>query len=151
MTWVVEIKVLLVLCYYVILGTAVLTIFTIDLTDIYTHKSVLLQYFACEGKGLLPSSNVSRCAMLEKSIHTSFNPIPTSVAIVILGFLPAVNLVYVVKLSDLKTKLKTYSQIRQIQYVQKEASGASRYVPYNVNNEHMSTALQQCSLTSGGG
>ena len=139
-----ETKVFIILCYYIILGAAVLTIFTIALINL--NEKALLDYFTCEGKGVSPynSNTSSSCTHQKNSIQATVNPIPSSVAIVILGFLPAVNLVYVVKFSDLKWKLKTYSQNRQVQYVQKEVNSATRYVTYN---KHKNTTLQHGTLT----
>ena len=145
MNWAVETKVLVVLCYYIVLGTAVLTIFTFALFNINTKQ--LIDYFTCEARGrLAPNTNVSECEKQLKIIQSTDNPIPISLAIVILGFLPVVNLVYIVKFSHLKRKLKTYSQTRYVHYIKKEAnrSSASRYIPYN---EHRDTTLQCGSVT----
>ena len=132
LNWTVEMKVLVVLCYYVILGVAVLTIFTRGLFDI--NEEVIKNYFICESKGLLPNLSCQR-----SKLEAALDPTPTSIAIVIIGFLPAVNLVYVVKFSELKRKLKTYSQTGQVQHIQKEANGAPHYIPYVANYERKST------------
>ena len=145
LNWVVETKVLIVLCYYILLGAVVLSIFTTALLRININE--LKSYFSCEAKGLPPpNANSSGCEKQLKSISSSDNPILISLAIVILGFLPVVNLVYVIKFSELKSKIKTYSQTRYVHYVQKEAekSAASRYVPYN---QHRDTTLQCDSMT----
>ena len=136
---------LIVLCYYIILGAAVLSIFTIALMNI--NIQALLAYFACEARGLPPpSSNNSGCEKELVAIQSTDNPIGISVAIVFLGFLPVVNLVYVIRCSELKSKIRIYSQTRYVHYVQKEAdkAAASCYVPYN---EHRDTALQCDSMT----
>ena len=135
---------LIVLCYYVIIGAAVLSIFTNALVKI--DLKALREYFSCEAKGLPPpSSNISNCETEKSTILETVNPIPNAVAILILGFLPVVNLVYVVKFSELKSKIKTYSQTRYVQYVQKaaERSTTTRYVPYR----HRNTTLQCGSMT----
>lgn len=145
LNWAVETKVLIVLCYYIILGAAVLSIFTVALVNVNISK--LIEYFSCEARGLPPpNTNISGCQEELKAIQSTDNPIPISLAIVILGFLPVVNLVYVVKLSELKRKIKTYSQTRYVRYIQKEAnkSAASRYIPYN---EHRGTTLKCDSVT----
>ncbi len=145
MNWAVETKVLIVLCYYVILGAAVLSIFTFALFNINIKQ--LVAYFTCEARGKSASNtNFSECEKQLKAIQSTDNPIPISLAIVVLGFLPVVNLVYIVKCSDLKRKLKTYSQTRYIHYIEKEAneSTASRYIPYN---KHRDSTLQYDSVT----
>lgn len=132
------------LCYYIVLGAAVLSIFTIALFNIDVSK--LIDYFSCEARGLPPNTNVSECEKQLKTIQSTNNPIPISLAIVILGFLPVVNLVYIVKFRELKRKIKTYSQVRYVHHIQEEASksAASRYIPYN---EHKETTLQCHSVT----
>ena len=143
--WAVETKVLIVLSYYIILGAAVLTVFTIALVNL--NIKIFLEYFACESKGLPPpDSNVTRCEKEMVAIRKTLDPIAISVAIIILGVLPVVNLIYVVKLSELKSKIKTYTQTRYVQYIQKEPdrSSSTRYVPYN---EHRNTILHCESMT----
>jgi hypothetical protein len=144
LNWAIETKVLIVLCYYIILGAAVLSIFSFALFNINTKQ--LIAYFTCEARGKpAPNTNVSECEKLLKAIQSTDNPIPISLAIVVLGFLPVVNLVYIVKFSDLKRKLKTYSQTRYVHYVEKETnkSAASRYIPY----KHRDSTLQCDSVT----
>ena len=145
MNWALELKVLIVLCYYVILGTAVLIIFTIALLDFRSFFENLKDLIACEIVGLPPNSTTSACTRELENVRRLVEPYPTTIAIVILGFLPAVNLVYVVKVKELKNKL-TCSQTRQVQYVPKESSGSSRYIPYKVHQEPISTTLRHGSL-----
>lgn len=87
-----------------------LTICTHDLLSL-NKRSMILKYFKCESMGML-HSNYSICFHTEQSIQKLFNPVPTTIATVILGFLPVVNLVYATKCSVFKSKMKTYSQIR---------------------------------------
>ena len=106
-SWALELKVLLILCFYIIIGAAVLAIFTCELI-VMSKKAIIVEYFLCESKGTLPNSNESRCTGLERSVEEIFNPISSAVAIMIfIGLVPAVNLIYVFKFSDLKSKLKT--------------------------------------------
>ena len=153
LNWAMETKVLIVLCYYIILGAAVLSIFTVALVNVNISK--LSEYFSCEARGLPPpNTNISGCQEKLKAIKSTDNPILISLAIVILGFLPVVNLVYVIKFSELKRKIKTYSQTRYVHYVQKEAnkSAASRYIPYNEHRDsvtlHDTTLHTEPLLTS---
>lgn len=140
--WTLEFKVLLVLFYYGIIGAVVLTIFTHNL--IVIRSNVLLKYFSCEEDGLLPHSNKSRCSHLESHIQRTMNPVSNAVVVVILALLPAVNMVYVVSFADLKQKMKTYSQTRYVQYLQRGANRAGRYIPYLIN-EWKSTTFRRGS------
>ena len=142
--WTLEFKVLLVLFYYGIIGAVVLTIFTHNLFVVSTSRDVFLKYFSCEEDGLLPHSNKSRCSHLESRIQGIMNPVPTTVVVVILALLPAVNMVYVVSFADLKQKMKTYSQTRYVQYLQRGANRAGRYIPYLIN-EWKSTTFRRGS------
>lgn len=109
-SWALESKVLLILCFYVMIGAAVLAIFTRELI-VMSKKALIVEYFLCESKGMLPNSNESRCSRLEESVQDIFNPISSAVAIMIfMGLVPLVNLVYVFKFSELKSKLKIYFQ-----------------------------------------
>ena len=128
---------LIVLCYYVLLGAAVLTIFTMALTEFQDLVDRVLSLIACPTAGTLAST----CNNIKLS-----NPYPSTVAIVILGFLPTINFIYVVKIKELKNKLKC-CQTRRVQYVPKESSRSSRYIPYVVNREPISTTLRHGSLT----
>ena len=126
-----------------------LTIFVHDLLNLKNKKNMILKYFKCESMGLL-QFNDSSCFHTEQSIQTLFNPIPTSIATVILGFLPVVNLVYAIKFSVLKSKIKTYSQIRYMQYISKGRKRAGGNYPYtlNVNYDHKTSTLLCDSQTS---
>jgi hypothetical protein len=105
-SWALELKVLLILCFYIIIGAAVLALFTRELI-VMSKKAIILDYFLCESKGMLPNSNESRCTHLEQSVEEIFNPISSAVAIMIfIGLVPSVNLIYVLKFSDLKSKLR---------------------------------------------
>jgi hypothetical protein len=141
-----EFKVLIILCYYLVLGAAVLTIFTHDLSNL-NKKSMILQYFKCESMGML-HTNDSICFHSTQSIQKLLNPIPTTIATIILGFLPVVNLVYVIKF---KNKIKTYSQIRRMQYnivsKWKKRAGHKNYA-LNMNCDHKTSMLLDDSQTS---
>lgn len=95
-------------------------------------------------------SNDSTCLHTEQSIQKLFNPIPTTIATVILGFLPVVNLVYVIKFSVFKRKIKTYSQIRYMQYISKgrKRAGHKSHYTLNVNYDHKTSTLLHDSQTS---
>ena len=110
---------------------------------------MILKYFNCESMGML-HSNDSICLHTEQSIQKLFSPIPTTIATVILGFLPVVNLVYVTKFSVCKSKIKTYSQIRYMQYISKgrKSGGHKSHYTLNVNYDHKTSTLLHDSQTS---
>ena len=145
LNWALELKVLIVLCYYVLLGTAVLTIFTKALIDLQNFLEKFFVLIDCESQGTPLDSAESLCTQQRTDLQRFDNPYPTTIAIVILGLLPAVNLVYIVKFNELKNKL-TCSQTRQVQYIQKESSRSTRYIPYKVHQEPISTTLRHGSL-----
>ena len=127
-----------------------LTIFTHGLIIINQKdiQAAIAEYLSCESTGL-PHSNDSTCSQTAQSVKKVLNPIPTDIAIIILGFLPVVNLVYVIQFSELKSKIKTYSQIRYMQYIPRERKGAGRKSPYalDVNYDHKTSTLLHGSRT----
>ena len=128
---------LIVLCYYVLLGAAVLTIFTMALTE-FQHT--------VENVGRMISHPNGQTSFNSSQSTKTSTPYSSTVAIMILGFLPAVNFIYVLEMKELKNKLNC-RQTRQVQYVQRESSRSSRYIPYVVNREAISTTLRHGSLT----
>ena len=72
-----EFKVLIILCYYnIVLGTAVLTTFTHDLSNL-DKTSVILKYFKRESMGMLHTNDSIHTT---QSIQKLLNPIPTTIA-----------------------------------------------------------------------
>ena len=138
---------LFVLVYYVIIGAAVLTIFTMALTGLQEFIEKLFFLTACESKGIQPGSEESSCTEEREDLQRFDNPYPTIVAIIVLGFLPAVNLIYIVKVKEVVNKLKCCRTTRKVQYVERESSRSSRYIPYQVQREAISTTLRHGSLT----
>ena len=141
-SWALEVKVLLVLFYYVIMGAAVLTIFTHDL--IVLDRDALERYFSCESAGHLAVSNTTMCSKEKQNIEHTTGPVLTAISTAFFGLLPAVNLVYVLKFRHLKRKIKTYSHTRYLQYIRRGAGRVGRYIPY-LNNEHKTASLNRGS------
>ena len=141
-SWALELKVLLVLFYYVIMGVAVLTVFTHDL--IMLDRDALENYFSCESAGHLTVSNTTMCLKEKQKINHTIGPVLTAISMASFGFLPAVNLVYVLKFRHLKRKIKTYSHTRYLQYIRRGAGRVGRYIPYLIN-EHKSASLHRGS------
>ena len=127
---------LLVLCYYVLLGTAVITVFTYALIGLQNYSDEFRSLLECERVGLPLNTSVSTCTKETEKIRNSVIPYPTTLAIVMLGILPAVNLVYIVKCRELRSKLRCH-RTRQTQYTQHQ-SNCSRYVPYAVHKHTIS-------------
>ena len=140
-SWSLEIKVLLVLVYYVIIGAAVLTVLTHDLITL--DHDAIESYFSCEA---VRYSNTTLCSQEKQNILSMSTPIPTALSLVFFGFLPVVNLVYVVKIRDLRSKIKTYSHTRYLQYIRNGANRVGRYLV----NEHKTTSLLRGSHTNTG-
>lgn len=139
LNWALELKVLIVILYYVFLGGAVLTVFTIALIDNQESFSKFIALVQCESEGLpFNSSKSILCTSELQDLQRVAKPYPTAIALTVLGFLPVVNLVYIVKIKEILNKLKC-CQTRQVQYVQRESSRSDRYVPYQDHHEPKST------------
>ena len=141
LNWALELKVLIVLGYYVLLGSAVLTIFTIALVGVHEYFDKLTVLFECES-GLSSNPAESSCNKEQQELQ----PYPTTIGLLVLGLLPAVNLIYIVKIKELKSKLNCFQKRRQVHYIQRESSRATRYIPYKVHQEPRSTTLDHGSL-----
>ena len=140
-----ELKVLIVLCYYVLLGTAVLTVFTVALISIPKFFDKLTALLQCES-GLSSRPIDSSCNEEQEQLRSIVKPYPTTIGLLVLGLLPAVNFIYTVKIKELISKLKCF-QKRQVHYIRKESSRSTQYVPYKVHQEPRSTTRHHGSLT----
>lgn len=147
LNWALELKVLLVLLYYVVLGAAVLTIFTMALISLQDFIEKFFSLIACESRGIQPGSVETSCTEELQDLQRFDNPYPTMLAIMALGFLPAVNLIYIVEVKELANKLNCCRTKRKVQYVVRESSRSSRYIPYQAQREPISTTLRHGSLT----
>ena len=134
LNWALELKVLIVLCYYVLLGSAVLTIFTLALIYLNKYFTEPTALFECES-GISSNTTESNCARKREELRNIVNPYPTTIGLLVLGLLPAVNLVYIINIKELKSKIKC-CQNRQVHYgIQRESSRHTMYVPYKVHQE----------------
>ena len=91
-----EKKLLVVFCYYVILATVALTAFTLSTRNSSSIIKGIQKYFLCEQGGHNSSSPCSR------DFERHSNPSVTTLAYVLLGLFPAVNLIYAVNMKELK-------------------------------------------------
>ena len=142
---VLELKVLIVLCYYVFLGTAVLTIFTVALISIPKFFDKLTALLHCES-GLSSRPTDRSCNEEQEELQSIVKPYPTTIGLLVLGLLPAVNFIYTVKMKELISKLKCF-QKGQVHYIRKGSSRSTQYVPYKVHQEPRSITRHHGSLT----
>lgn len=91
-----ESKVFIVFLYYIISGALVLTTFSIHTRDIDHNVEATISYFDCQKNGY-----DNTC-----SLDIKQNPVWSLMAFVFLMVFPAVNLIYAVKFSDIKTVLR---------------------------------------------
>ena len=98
-----ERKILISLCYYVVLTVFVLTSFTLSVRNIEPFSKELRGHFACEQLGQDPE-NPMLCD--RQRFRRLAYPEVTAVAFVLLGLFPVVNLVYVLNVKELKEKWK---------------------------------------------
>lgn len=126
--WGTHARILTILCYFVVLGIVVLTTFTVSLInlDIFTVK--LLSYFSCEAKGIPLRNSTSTTDDCDKeSISSLVNPITTTIAFVVLGLYPAVNLVFAVHIRELKEKCSCCTHTRKVEYTFRASRPYSTY------------------------
>jgi len=88
-------RVLIVFSYYAILSVSVLTAFCISPRSLQGYFNALDAYFLCERNGT--------GAECDRSGFESFrNPALVTIGNILVGIYPAVNLVYVIHIADLK-------------------------------------------------
>ena len=94
--------VLIILCCYLFSGVIALTsnIFTLRNNGLFVDA--LLEYWQCEATGVDPKNPCNR-ASFEELMYPGL----TTLASVLSGIYPAVNLIFAVNISDLKQKFKT--------------------------------------------
>ena len=121
--WSSEIKVLIVLCYYIILGVVVLSTLTIAMTTLSQLLTEVTKYFDCEGQPQSLENNVTTNSTSDSTcdrrpLERLVDPIPTTIAFIVIGIYPAVNLVYTWNYQELKEKWRS----RQVQHVNRSNS-----------------------------
>jgi len=88
-------RVLIVFSYYAILGVSALTALCISSRSLQGYSIALDAYFLCERNGT--------GAECDRSGFESFtNPALVTIGYILVGIYPAVNLVYVIHIADLK-------------------------------------------------
>ena len=94
-----ERKILISFSYYVLLAVVALTSFTIATRNSEPFAEQLSHYFVCEGKGNDPNNPCDRNTFLQLAI-----PWLSVIAFILIFLLPAINLVYVLNIKELKEK-----------------------------------------------
>ena len=94
-----ERKILISFSYYVLFTVVALTAFTIATRNSESLAEQLSHYFACEGKGNDPNNPCDRNTFLQLTI-----PLLSVIGFILVFLLPAVNLVYVLNIKELKEK-----------------------------------------------
>lgn len=99
-----ERKVLIIFCYYVLLFVITLTTFT-NFTRTFTDLGTkLAEYWQCELSGV---DSENACDERKASFHAPGLTALSSISYILLGLLPAVNLVFAVNINELRQKFRT--------------------------------------------
>ena len=114
-----ELKILIVLCYYIIFTVVSLTSFSIISKHIPKLRDDLTQYFACESRGV---SSEMDC---QREVDRIDSEIALTLAYVLIGFFPYVNIIYIVSSNDVRRFWARIRGIVGVTSVSKNASGTS--------------------------
>ena len=95
-----EKKLLVVLCYYIIFAVTALIAFCLYTARRDTLIAATMQYFACEATGHVPG----RCDRASFQQHND-NWWLSCVIYILLGFIPTVNLIFVVNFGEVQGKI----------------------------------------------
>ena len=93
----VERKILVILCYYILLGAIALTSYTFSTRSVDEFTKGVSRYFLCESPGMDPDNPCDRSGFENLSY-----PILTLFGYILLGLFPAVNLIFAVDIRELK-------------------------------------------------
>ena len=99
-----ERKLLIILCYYVLLAIVALTGVSIPLRNAEPLANALIEYWQCEAAGIDPDNPCSRASIEQQS-----NPALITISYVLLWLFPAVNLIFAVNIKEIRQKFKTWS------------------------------------------
>ena len=101
-----ERKILIIFCYYVLVVEIALIAFTASTRNVVQVAAAVADYWRCELTGVDPENP---CDELRASLEGHQFPILTLFGHIFLWISPAVNLIFVVNISELKQKFKTCS------------------------------------------
>ena len=100
-----ERKVLIIFCYYVLLVVVALTAFT-DFARTFTSLGAeVAEYWQCELSG---AGSENACGERKASFRAPGYTALSSISYILLGLLPAVNLIFAVNISELQQKCRTW-------------------------------------------
>ena len=91
-----EVRILIVFCYYVIVGASALIAFNVTSQKLQSFSSELDAYFLCEREGTGQICDRS-------GFESLTDPALQTIAFILVGIYPAINLVYVIHIADLKS------------------------------------------------
>ena len=94
-----EIKLLFLLCYFIVLGSTITTATTILAKNLDVLGTDVAEYFECAATGTRPECEAAKEAFQAPTASQLWTAI-----IVLLGLFPAVHLLYVVNFGVLKQK-----------------------------------------------
>ena len=95
----VEIRILLLFCYFTVLGTLIVTTNTIFFINVDQTFSAVAAYVACEAAGASP-----KCSAAQEDLDALSIPGIWSALFSNLGLFPAVHLLYVVNIGGIMKK-----------------------------------------------
>ena len=98
-----EMKILVLLCYFIILISTIQAVFTrIPLTTDQVYAT-FVNYFACELSGTSPECNAAKEPIEELTV-----PSESVAANILMGMFPVFQLIYIVNFGDIKQKCLYY-------------------------------------------
>ena len=92
-----EIKILIALCYYFLLGAFILAAITIPASNHSNFIADILEYFLCESTGTNPNKKVC-----ERKFEKFDSRMVILATFLIVGMFPIVNLLYVLNVQEIK-------------------------------------------------
>ena len=98
-----ERKILIVFCFYIMLAMLVMTAYTIVSRNEEVLMAAIKEYWQCEAIGIDPDRP---CIKMRASFEELTYPGLNILAYLIFGLFPAINLIFVVNIKELKKKLK---------------------------------------------
>ena len=99
-----ERKLLIILCYYILLAIVALTGVSVPLRNAEQLTNALTEYWQCEAAGIDHENPCNRASIEQQS-----NPALITIAYVLLWIFPAVNLIFAVNIREIRQKYKTWS------------------------------------------
>ena len=92
-----EIKILIALCYFFLLGTFMLSAIIVPATQYSQYIAAVSNYFLCESTGVYPNKKVC-----ERNFEKYDGRMQFVIGLFFLGMFPIVNLLYVLNVQEIK-------------------------------------------------